>query len=278
MSKKALSHVYIPKGLLKLFTDTGKKNGWLYYIDFNKGVVNKCHPKSFNTIEAFFTPANEELLSKTYESATVLLIEKIEKYARSKNHEIILKSTEQSCIFRFLTMQLIRDNLIFRQADNDKYEKEHPFSALSDNKTAAIKEIRELIRNGTSRHSKNVLVTAESLSGVLTNEISQEMWPEFIYNDTNVPFLFTNRPYTFNYDSDNEYLMNMVLSPSVLAVFHKRTPNLSSCAIENLTDGELVKSFNMKLLLSAKTIPPYILIGDISELKRVSGFKGKGYI
>lgn len=223
------SHIFLPKSILNRFANIDEKNRKIIkYIDLNDMQMKCSTTASFNTELGYYSNENERVLSKEAESKIGNVITKLE----SIDKNTVITERDIEFIYRFLAYQVIRTDFFANRI------KEH-FKIFSDNKDI-----------------KNILISEEKNFDIIYRVIKR-MDIHIIINRTNEKFVIPiNSMYTFNPNSNEEYIWVQILSPTIAVAFMKEgTVSKLSGTDEKIKILEftnkqidIIRSFNLRAL------------------------------
>lgn len=191
-SNEINSHIFVPKSILNRFSNKDEKgNNIVKYIDLNDMQVKSAKTSSFNTQLGYYNINNEKILDKEAESKIGNVIMKLLKLNLGEE----LKESEINMIYKFLTYQIIRT----------EYFSEKLKERLGIN-----------IRN---KVIKNVMIAKENEINTLY-KVVKNLDMHIIINKTDNKFIIPiSTMYTFNSESESDFIWIQILSPDIAIVF-----------------------------------------------------------
>lgn len=101
------SHIQIPKGVLKHFTES---SGRVFYLDVATGKIGLAGAGILGTEHGYYSEEQEHYLNKEIETPLTTLAAKVRLFLKSKN-TLRLSTTEETVLKRYITAAMARSQL-----------------------------------------------------------------------------------------------------------------------------------------------------------------------
>lgn len=264
------SHVYIPKGILKGFSEDKKERGALYYYDFFKERIERSTPLKFNVIEDYYNTSTEKTLNWLYENKIIDIREKI-VYSGEKGKRFSLGYRQKETLYKYLALQKIRDGNVIRRYG--QYHKES-LKSLPLNNDYYEKNILEakLYMYGKVQSILPTFIRNEMLTPGVHSELAARLGIIVFWNETDANLLLTNSPIEIpNVPGWGANIL--VLSPKIAIVFADKATTMEVFGADyyfgRICRAKDIRAFNKMTYTQAKCNYPQILLGDKNEIEKV---------
>lgn len=247
------SHVFIPKSILNRFAVRDEKNNIIVkYIDLNDMKIKSARTASFNTQIGYYAQNNEKILDQESESRIGSVIVKLLKL----NEGDELNKKEINALYKFLAYQILRTDYFSEQ-------------------------LKEKLRiNIKNKDIKNIMIKEEKELNIVYGVI-KKLDIYIIVNKTENKFIMPiNTMYTFNGESENDYIWIQILSPDIAIVFmpEGKINEISNGKIESKVQilqfreeqNEVIDGFNIRAIGAQckEKIKMKYIIGRQKELEK----------
>ena len=242
------SHKYIPRSILRHFSERDKNNHYMiYYITSDSNKINARSIKSFNTENGYYSGTNEKILAKEEEEPLGAFIHnfssQVNKKEISENNIVALR--------RYLSYQMLRSDFLIEQIKKKLH--------LQD-------EIKKI---------KNDLIEQEKITSVI-NKIVERMDVMILINQHENGFLVPlNTITSLNPNGGDDYVIVQILSPKIAISFMAENSfkqlgceNKGKVEIYNISE-DCVDFINRKTFLAVKTRKNDFLLGKRKDIEKI---------
>lgn len=248
MEKTINSHVYLAESILNRFSykDEAGRN-IIDYIDLNDMILESMSTRKFNRERGYYSKENELLLKANSEEKIGNVIKKLEECRMNNNININLTENEKQFLRKYLAYQWLRSDSIIKYI-KDRLELSIPEAIL-----------------------KNIFIEDEENYKLFINR-TKNLDIIIFFNNTNKQYIINSASSTLNSDSEDYFIINMVLTPNILVSFCKNGSikkylNINSDFIIKLVpDERTVLECNIHTMNVAMKEKPHFIVGKKEEL------------
>lgn len=102
------SHIQIPKGILKQFSDA---SGRVHYLNVNTGKIGLAGPKVLGTEYGYYSEEQEKYLNREIESPLTSLASKVRDFLEQKRQTLTLSASAEKSLKKYITGAMARSEL-----------------------------------------------------------------------------------------------------------------------------------------------------------------------